>query len=263
MEFSIEKYNIPSPSFLKKLLKGSPRSAIWEKMNPKETTAAQRWANAVEKFVLEREWVGEYYVKFNPEDRPEPDKTFRSKVNKEWKEKIEEEAGEKEILTVEEWELLEMAHEAVWRDQRHILEMFDKAQEYVEGSVNGMAYRGYADKVDSSSGNVLEMKCINPKEFRRTALKDVNMWDMQGVAYLYSTGGKQVYYLAVDPKPPFNSQVFMMERNNPDYLNGMEMLTRGLVAFYACKKEPELWDQGLSFWDPLPVRLEFRRWMED
>lgn len=262
MSFDINNYPVPSPSFLKKLMGGSPAKAVYEKMNPKESTAAQEWAKALEVFVLERDHVGEYYVRFDADDRPDPEKTFRAKVNKEWRDKVQEEAGEKRLLSVEEWELLEMAHERVWKQCGNVLEMFDQSQEYIEGDLFGRKYRGYIDKSDSKTGNVLEMKAVPPRVFRRTARKDENMWDVQGAAYLLAKGGKMVYFLAVDPKPPFDAKVFYMEKGSEDMVNAVEILDNALKVFYECKEFPERWEMGLNFWSPLPERVNFGRYME-
>lgn len=64
----------------------TPLQFIYRVLNPPEETEATLFGSALHTYILEPEKFNEAYDVYDPSLRPEKDKTFQSKQNKEWKE---------------------------------------------------------------------------------------------------------------------------------------------------------------------------------
>lgn len=266
--FDIQNYKIPSPSFLKQL-SISPARALYRRMNPKDSTKAQDWATAIERAVLEPEKLDEYYFCIDTAGRPEPEKNMNSKLNKAWRNEKMDEAGLRDIITVDEMKMLREAGERVRAQFGHIIDSFPLKQFHLQGDLNGIQYHGFCDGLADKAtayvkpGDVLEVKACPPGSFMRTATKEENQWDVQGAAYLNLAGGNSVWYLAIDPKPPFDAQVFQMPKGSDNEVVARTLLKVYLKAFADCKQNPEKWKEGPNYWTPLPPETDFKRWGND
>ena len=251
--FELEKYEVPSYSFLKNML-SSPAEAVWKKQNPTETSKVQHEGNVFEAHICR---TLEGFERINLDERPEPNKTMAAKANKEWFNDLTARLEQQGKTPVDD-ELWRRAKYA--QAQIPLLPDSMKFQVEIQGELGGMKYRGYADGL-YENGDILEMKTVHPNLFHSAAKR--NYWDMQGAMYLHATGGEKVVYLAVGTSYPCPHRFFHMYKGNEDYLKALKLAEQALEAFYTCKADHNLFCMGPEYWHPLPTETHFNRYIPE
>jgi hypothetical protein len=122
-----------------KEIKRSPLHYLTDITTEKEPTPVQKFGSAYHSLILTPELFKKEYFIFNSDERPEPDKTMASNLNKAWKAEIE--ATHSNIISQEGVEVLQTMKERLFSDSyiktllskglpevSHYMENFEKAR---------------------------------------------------------------------------------------------------------------------------------------
>lgn len=136
-----------SPSALKSFRDFGPRGFIRYYCDPKTPPSTDMiLGSAVDCFVLTPDDFDKQFFILDPEERPEPEKTFAAKVNKEWKAKILEDNKDKEVLDKDTMMSIEIIAEQLKVTGNFGFDCFKgKAQAVAEGEYMDYIFKGYMD----------------------------------------------------------------------------------------------------------------------
>lgn len=189
------------------------------------------FGNAFEMALLEPHNVDKYVVGFDAEDRPEPDKTFASKLNKEWKANFYEKNKDKYIINAhgkESFDALTSMIDSCLRDEK--INSLIKNIEYQysifwKDETTGLNLKTRPDICKSKSCIVVDVKTTDdasPAAFSR-AMRKFN-YPLQAAMQIDGCiksgllkpddlpNGKSLmyFYLVVEKNAPFNAQLYQL-----------------------------------------------------
>ena len=132
----------------------------------------------------------------------------RTKAGKaEWA-KFEEQAEDKTVLTLQQWNQITGMSNAVSAHRKATYILRGKqAEQPVNGKIDGFEFRGIMDAVDA--GAVVDLKTTtdaSPEGFKKSASNFD--YHLQAAIYLRISGRERFYWIAVESAAPYNVAVY-------------------------------------------------------
>ena len=201
--------------------------------NPPEQTEALKFGQLYHKFI-QTDGTMDLTV-FDPDERPEPDKTFASKANKEWKASFPEDAINKELYD----HICEMYNTLTFNPHlRRIWDAGGKNEQWIEGEIDGVKFKGIADRINSNF--IVDYKTIGkePTEYAVARAIVDNAYYLQPGVYCPLTGIDGFCLVFQCTKPPYDVQVVML---SDDYLEFGKDEVKRLIALYKSCEDKQEW----------------------
>lgn len=214
----------------------SPAHWVHYITSPKEQTDAMIRGSLAHAISLEQP-LDKFFV-FNPDERPEPDKTFGSNKNKEWKAAIyEANAGKMVIDTVTLAECKAM-RDALYNEPEAHKYLTGEYEAKLEWQCLGLNFMGIRDI--SSDTYIVDLKFVqsaDPRDFRRYLFRE-GLYRQGGMYLDGEMGGqftgdphKRVLFIAVEQTPPYGVSVNELDLETIMYgINEYRMLAGNLKA---------------------------------
>lgn len=196
-----------STSALKAFAK-SPNHYIQYVNQEQETTPAMALGTAIHCRVLEPKEYEKRYVLAPKVDR-------RTKAGKEEWAQFVETAGEREVLTHDQWNTVEAAAAAVWSDPiaGDLLSACTEFEQTGEDRILDVPYRGIADAL--GAGYIVDLKTTTDASAEAFTRQAHNlMYHEQGAAYKRIFDRERFYIIAVETSAPYNTQVFLQDEES-------------------------------------------------
>ena len=190
-----------------------------------ETTPAMIKGSAFHVLTLEPDKFMDQYAIAPKVDR-------RTKVGKEnWANFSRENEGKK-ILTSQDYDDILAMSSAFYSYEHSRAIITDDVEIFLEGEIQGLAFRGYADIIGSDYvADLKSCQDASPEKFARDAY---NMnYHLQAAIYCELTGKDRYYMIAVESSAPYNIAVYEMD---------FEMISRGKVLLYELIEKFKQWD---------------------
>lgn len=224
-----------SYSSLKAFLK-SPNHYLLYKSGQEPTEAMRKGTAADELILTPESFKSKYYV-LDEEDILEKLKENKNpratKAYKTWLSKEKEMAGERPLLTQEEYDTLTKMKAAVW-STTNLLEGTERQVE-LTGEIGGIQFRGFADAIGDAVIDLKTTVNASPDFFQR---QSYNLkYHLQAAIYLELSGKSDYFIIAVEKDEPFNCQVYAL--SNDLIQAGRELLYDGIEKFKRWNGEPE------------------------
>ena len=237
-------------SALKEVAK-SPAHFMHYWKHGREATPAMSFGSAVHCLILEPEKFGQRYFVFDERERPEPDKDFRIKTNREWKAGIYESNPGKKFITLDDYKRAEamrdncMAIPAI----REILTMpgeFESVHTWKDEEF-GLPCKGITDKWAPDGRIIADLKTCesaHPDKFTR----DIFKYDYPLQAAFYTDGwkAKKYYIIAVENKAPHCPFLYLLDEDIIEF--GRNRYRRYLKAIKDCNNMKRF--PGYEYWLP-------------
>lgn len=216
----------------------------------KETKSFFDFGNAFEICLLDKNRISEKIAIFDHMERPEIDKNFNSKLNKEWKEKFYYENKEKYIINYDGGESLRTIEgmlEACKSDRvinSALSNIEYQASLFWTDQATGLKLKTRPDVVRMKRNTIIDVKtCIsaNPHDFARQAIKFD--YPMQAITQIegciqsgYMESVDSYFWLAVEKNEPYQAVLYEFELD--DQKQAREML------YYTLRKIKRAYDEG-------------------
>lgn len=243
----------PSFSFLKAMAyesAGNPKKAIYNRLNPSKRTGSQRLGHVVECYVsnaIDPSKNPQAVFVYDIEERPEPGKAMTSKLNKAWKQVLQAQFPQAELVEkVEHADFLKMQAE-IHSDPflKDYIGSLDQSQITKTGYIGGIAVKGILDF--DLSDRVTDVKTCTHANGSFNQLVRKHFWDVQGVIYCKLSKKKKYSLLAIETKAPHCYNVFNMEEGDQNWKNAETILNQWLTNYKRCVRE-NAWGQGYQFY---------------
>ena len=200
-----------SYSSLKELLV-SPLAFERYMTKKKEPTPAMNFGSAFDCKLFTPEEFDKRFFVFDPDDRPDPDKTFAAKVNKEWKAEqfAAAEIGKKTTLSLDELGMLDQMIKRI--KETGVYDMYfrgTEVQKKLEGEIEGVPLLGYADSFSPMLRRGADLKTFGESiDLFPTRAKFKYHYDLQAYVYTELLGIENFQFIVVTKKEPFDVAVF-------------------------------------------------------
>ena len=169
---------------------------------------------------LEKEKFEARYYVFDLSEMPEPEKDFRTNVNREWRDEQIAIAGDKEVINTDQLEVCKNGIQALYKN--------DEAVKYIQSGIefeseltwksNGLEFYGIRDIVGDDF--ICDLKFVNnadPFVFQKNLLRD-GVYRQGGMYLDGELGGKytgdphkNVIFIAVESSPPYGVSVHQLD----------------------------------------------------
>lgn len=223
----------------------SPRLYEYRKSTPMVPTEAMNFGSLLHCLVLEPENFDRDFFRLDETQRPEPDKTFGSKLNKAWKEMILEENADKILVDADMLKLAEAVARSVQIEASSFLRADGNVfEDTILWKKDGVEMKG---KIDIRNPYFLaDIKTTAdsmPDKFQRKAFWEYQ-YHRQAAVYLDGdaggiyTGEKQFFFIAVEKTAPY--LVSIHEVSKAKIAEGMVQY-RSLLADLKHYKEKNEW----------------------
>jgi len=210
--------------------KKSPRSFIDYKMQKKEQTDAMRLGSIVHCLVLTPSLFDSTYFLLDDQEKVKEiggGNPRATKVYKEWKAGEVEKAGEKTIISFDEYNQAAIMADCVLNNSssKRILDACPEREVKVEFEINGLPFVSFID----AKGNdcILDLKICSdadPKKFQRTIINDG--YYLQGGVYSVAIEELKPYYIIAVDRTGAVSVHLLMESLIEHGMNELDRLTR-------------------------------------
>lgn len=175
---------------------------------------------------------------FNPEERPEPDKTFGSNKNKEWKAALFESNAGKMVIDTDVVAECQAMKKALFDDPEARKFLAGDYEAKLEWTCLGLPFCGIRDI--SSDTYIVDLKFVqsaDPRDFRRYLFRE-GLYRQGGMYLDGEMGGeftgdphKRVIFIAVEQAPPYGVSVNELDLETIIYgVNEYRMLAGNLKA---------------------------------
>lgn len=204
-----------SSSALKEAKK-STRDFLWYYNKPKTTASHFDWGNACELYLIDRDAFYKQVAILDEALRPFPDKDYRTKENKEWKDKFYAENSDKYIINKtgeESFELIQKIAELVDLHPACDL-LFDKDNDYQTTfewvcPISGLKRSARPDLVNKSAGIIIDIKTYQENDFVKALVNHDHLLQAkdQIEGAIHSGQFEEVkayYWLAISKKAPYH-----------------------------------------------------------
>ncbi len=188
------------------------------KKGEKIDSPALRFGNLVHTLILEPKEYQNKFTVFNSEDRPEPSKTMSSKLNRAWKQKIDETCLERDkiLLTMEQYQLgLNLRDKLM--NVKEVKDILDNSKKEVAKcwlDFNTMVKcKGKADIVVDGGDMLVDIKTTSKPvtEFAKSAYR--YNYHRQGAFYLDGFGAKEFMFVVIETQAPYQVGIFRCSEN--------------------------------------------------
>jgi len=193
---------------------------------------ALRFGNLVHTLILEPKEFQRKFVVINPEDRPEPNKSMASKLNKAWKIKMEEREGI--VIGMDQYNLALNLRDKLSRidEVKAILDNSEKEVPKCWIDFNTMRKcKGKADIVVDGGDMLVDIKTTSKpiSEFRKSAYR--YNYHRQAAFYLDGFGAKEFVFIVVETQEPYQVGIFrctenFIDQGRQEYISLLEMLNQ-------------------------------------
>jgi len=199
-------------------VKRSP-SYYWKMRNGgKIDGPALRFGSLVHTLILEPEKYSENFVVFNPEDRPEKEKGMTSKMNKEWKKRLDLDCkeGRKYLMTMEQYELA-LKLKRKLNDCPEVKAILDNCETEVPKTwidFNTMSKcKGKADIVIDGGDMLVDIKTTGKDvvDFKKSAYRYA--YHRQAAFYLDGFNAKEFVFIVIESNAPHQIGIFRCSEN--------------------------------------------------
>ena len=240
-----------SYSSLKEFAK-SPSHYIQYVFNPREQSKEMNLGSAIHTMILEMENFGKKFAVAPSVDR-------RTKEGKDKWEEFASTVGDKSILSVDD---NATAHEIVtklFRDKsaKDFLNKDGHVEKEWRKELFGLPFRGFMDK--ETDDYVIEIKTTSdgePKTFIHDFMK--RKYYMQAAIY-HAVTGKDIRYLVIETKPPYNYFISEISQEYLDY--GLEEVSKLCSRFDECLVL-NAWSAGYEFMSDSPIIIDRPYWLK-
>lgn len=206
----------------------SPAYFKWCEENPKGETPAMRFGKRYHEFIEKMGKIN--WPIYDPEDRPEPDKTMASKLNKEWAAGFGEDA-----VHIDEYRTIQAMYLRLVSDPyvSKILAQDGKAEMKVEFEIEGVNFKGILDRVNDRF--FIDWKTIGkqPTDYAvGRAVQDYMLYLQAGI-YSLGVGITGCCFVFQSTVEPYDVQPVML---SDDYLQfGRDEAIRLVELWKKCK----------------------------
>jgi hypothetical protein len=198
------------------------------KQGGKIDSPALRFGNLLHTLVLEPKTYQDKFVVFNPEDRPEPTKSMASKLNKAWKETVENRDGI--VVNLEQYNRALAMRDKLLR-HKEITDILDNSTKEVAKSwidFNTMINcKGKADIVVNGGDMLVDLKTTSKPitDFRKSAYR--YSYHRQAAFYLDGFGAKEFVFIVIETNEPHQIGIFrcsdnFIEQGREEYISLLE-----------------------------------------
>lgn len=206
---------------------------VTEKREPTEAMIKGSLAHALS---LEQP-LNRFFI-FDPKERPEPEKTFGSNKNKEWKEGIFAANAGKMVIDTGVVEECQKMKEALYNDSEALKFLKGDYEAKLEWTCLGLKFFGIRDI--SSETYIVDLKFVadaDPRSFRRYLFRE-GLYRQGGMYLDGEMGGeftgdphKRVIFIAVEQSPPYGVSVNELDLETINYgVNEYRMLAGNLKS---------------------------------
>ena len=191
---------------------------------------ALRFGNLLHTLVLEPQEYQDKFIVFNPEDRPEKDKSMASKLNKGWKRSFEEQPGI--VINMDQYnQALNMRDKLYkFKEIKDILDNSEKEVPKCWLDFNTMRKcKGKADMVVDGGSMLVDLKTTSKPitEFKKSAYR--YSYHRQAAFYMDGFGAKEFVFIVIETQPPFQIGIFrcsegFIEQGREEYVSLLQQL---------------------------------------
>lgn len=204
-----------SSSALKEAKK-STRSFLWYYSKDKTTTSYFDYGNSLELYLIDKE---EFYKKVAVMDeskRPVPDKDYRTKENKEWKDNFYKENADKYIISATGDESFESIEEIEKLVNMHPAAdiLFDSGNSYQETfnwtcPISGLKRSARPDLVNKAAKRIIDIKTYADKDFERACVNNDHFLQARDQIQGAVLSGEmdevaEYYWMAISKSAPYH-----------------------------------------------------------
>ncbi|MCP4355292.1 MAG: hypothetical protein GY793_06595 [Proteobacteria bacterium] len=241
-----------------------PAKYKFQLTQPKQPpTEAMIIGSATHTHVLEPEKFNEEVVVFKKAERPEPEKTFVSKLNKQWKLDLYEtaESENKIVIDEETFNQIDAMKESVWTEHGEVSMLLNKENKEVESSffaeVCGVKCRVRPDLLIPDDKIILDLKTLEDARLNKFQSHMLKFgYDIQ--AGLYTLVLKAVTgidfsfnFLCVEKKAPHFTTIFTLDKDDEFYKH-CQSKVKMLLERYKGSMKYNNWPAHESI-QPLPL----------
>lgn len=198
------------------------------KQGGKIDSPALRFGNLLHTLVLEPKTYQDKFIVFNPGDRPEPNKSMASKLNKAWKDNFEQRDGV--VINLEQYDKALFMRDKLIKHQE-IKSILDNSKKEVAKSwidFNTMINcKGKADVVVNGGDMLVDIKTTSKPitEFRKSAFR--YSYHRQAAFYLDGFGAKEFVFIVIETNEPhqvgiFRCSDYFIEQGREEYISLLE-----------------------------------------
>ncbi len=202
------------------------------KKGGKIDSPALRFGNLLHTLVLEPKTYQDKFIVFNPEDRPEPTKSMASKLNKAWKESVEQRDGI--VINLDQYnKALRMRDKLMsCKEVSDILSKSDKevANSWVDFNTM-VKCKGKADIVVEGGDMLVDLKTTSKPitEFRKSAFR--YNYHRQAAFYLDGFNAKEFVFIVIETNEPHQIGIFrcsehFIDQGREEYVYLLEELNK-------------------------------------
>jgi hypothetical protein len=222
---------------------------------PGKRTPALSFGTSYHVYVLENNLFKQYVEVMDESQRPFPDKNYQTHANRDWKAAFLElaEIEKKEVITLEDFEKMKLMREKLYKNDlaRELLEChgnkFEEPSTWMVGRTQCKCLKDI-----TNPAFLCDLKTdrdADPDHWKRSFYG----WNYDRQSGMYSDGdaggnytygsGKDFFYIAQEPEPPFAVAVYKIRREVVDH--GVRRY-RDLVDKYQMCEDSGIW-QGYEF----------------
>lgn len=221
-----------------KHFKRSPAHYRWYKDNDQERKDHFDFGNVVHLMVFEPDNIASKVFVFDENARPEPEKTFGSKMNRAWKKEQYEANKDKAIVTVHDFDLAKKVVNGIHKNRfasELIMDAKSEFEKTFEWEFNGVKCKSKLD-IFNPAYNADIKTCVDagPRQF----IRDAWYYDYYRQAAMYNYGSsknhlKDFFFIAVEKEPPYGCAVYKCTRDLLEY--GFNEYEELVDRFRTCK----------------------------
>jgi hypothetical protein len=198
-----------SYSSLKELLKSPLHFVEYMTKEKKEPTDAMNEGSLFDCLLFTPDDFEDRFFVFDPDQRPDPDKTFGATVNREWKALQYEIAGDKTVVSVEQMIQTEGMIEAI--ENSDAAEYFFGGCDYqvkVEGEIEGVPLLGYVDSYSRMLSFAGDLKTTAEDVSKFIWASRQYKYALQAFIYKTLLGVKDFKFIVVTKSAPYTIGVY-------------------------------------------------------
>lgn len=215
----------------------SPAHWLHYVTTPKEQTEAMVRGSLAHALSLEQPLNDKFFI-FNPDERPEPDKTFGSNKNKEWKASLYEANAGKMVIDTDTVRECQAMKDALYNDTEARKYLVGEYEAPLKWNCLGLSFYGIRDI--SSDTYIVDLKFVqsaDPRDFRRYLFRE-GLYRQGGMYLDGEMGGefvgdphKRIFFIAVEQTPPYGVSVNELDLDTIMYgVNEYRMLAGNLKS---------------------------------
>lgn len=236
----------------------SPEHWIEYKTCPTPDSDASIFGNAFHCWVLRPNDFNNEFVIYDDTQRPIPDKNYQTKINREWRQQIYDEALSKgkKVIEMDEFDKIKLMHEKLMSNEP-ASELLNYTRSEYEKSITferkGLKILSILDiKADVFLADLKTTNDADPIRFHRDIYN--YGYDLQPAVYNDAAAFgharfeklKEFYFIAIEKSPPFGISVNKfsgdaLQQSFEDYLNLLD-------HFNKCLEDPELFLRSYDFY---------------